>query len=66
MFYQKIVNMNKSGHCRQVFMTFGTGFRWPLVIVDRLLFRGSFSTKIVWAGFRVVIVVRRSLFGGGH
>ena len=59
--------MDKSGHCRQVFMTFGTGFRWPLVVVDRWsLFRGGFSTKISWAGFRVFVVDRWSLFGGGR
>ena len=59
--------MNKSGRCRQVFMTFGSRNRWPLVVVDRWsLFRGSFSTKIAWAGFRMVVVDRWSLFGGGR
>ena len=59
--------MDQNGCCRQVFMIFGTGFRWPLVVVDRWsLFRGSFSTKIAWAGFRVVAVDRWSLFGGGR
>ena len=38
-----------------------------LVVVDRWsLFGGSFSTKIAWAGFRVVVVARWSLFGGGR
>ena len=59
--------MTKSGRCRQVYMTFWIRFRWSLVVVDRWsLFRGSLSTKIAWAGFRVVVVDRWSLFGGGR
>ncbi len=47
-----MVKIYKSGRCGQVFMTFETGFKWPLVIVDRWsLFRGIFSAKIAWAGF---------------
>ncbi len=60
--------MIKSGRYRQVFMTVQTYFGWPLVVVDNRwsLFRGRFSTKIAWAGFRVVVVDRWSLFGGGR
>ena len=39
----------------------------PTLVVDRWsLFRGTFSTKIAWAGFRVVFVDRWLLFGGGR
>ena len=56
----------QNGH-KWSFMTFGTRFRWPLTVVDKWsLFRGSFSTKIAWVGFRVVVVGRWSLFGGGR
>ena len=59
--------MNKSGRCRQVYVSTLARFRWPLVVVDRWsLFRGRFSTKIAWAGFIVVVVDRWSLFGGGR
>ncbi len=59
--------MEKSGRCRQVFLSFWTRFRWPLVVVDRWsLFRGRITIKIAWAGFRVVVVDRWSLFGGGR
>ena len=59
--------MDRSGRCRQVYISIQARFRWPLVVVDRWsLFRGSFSTKIAWAGFRVVVVDRWSLFGGGR
>ena len=62
-----MVKMTKSGRCRQVNVSILVGFRWPLVVVDRWsLFRGSFSTKIAWAGIRVVVVDRWSLFGGGR
>jgi len=48
-------------------MTYGTRFKLPLVVVDRWsLFKGSFSTKIAWAGFRVVVVDRWSLYGVGR
>ena len=41
--------------------------KWPLVVVDRWsLSKGSFSTKITWAGFRVVVVERWSLLRGGR
>jgi hypothetical protein len=68
---QKKVSKNlkktKNGRCTQVFPSFGTRFRWPLAVVDRWsLFRGSFSTNFVWAGFGVVVVDRWSLFGGGR
>ena len=53
--------------CRQVFITFRTPIKWPVVVVDRwLLFRGSFSNKIVMALLKVVIVDRRLLFGVGR
>jgi hypothetical protein len=66
-FEQKYLNFVQDGRCRQVSMTFGTRFRWSLVVVDRWsLFRGSFSPKIALAGFRVVVVDRWSLFGGGR
>ena len=59
--------MSKSGRCRQVFVLFRTRFGWPLAVVDRWsLFRGRLSTKIAWAGFRVVVVDRWLLFGGGR
>ena len=62
---QKHLNFVQNGRCRQVSMTFATRFRRSLVVVDRWsLFRGSFSTKIAWAGFRVVVVGRWLLFGG--
>jgi hypothetical protein len=48
-------------------MKFRTTFRWSLVVVDRRpLFRGSFSNKFAWVGFRVTVVDRWSLFGGGR
>jgi hypothetical protein len=66
-FKQKHLNFVQDSHCRQVSMTFGTRFRWSLVVVDKWsLFRGSFSTKTAWAGFRVVVVDRWSLFGAGR
>jgi len=66
-FEQKHLNFVQDGCCRQVSMTFGTRYRWLLVVVDRWsLFRDSFSTKIAWAGLRVVVVDRWSLFGGGR
>ncbi len=38
-------------------MKFRTTFRWSLVVVGRWsLFRGRFSTKFAWAGFRVVLL----------
>ncbi len=59
---RKVFIIDKSGRCRQVFFHFWTRFRWPLVVVDRWsLFRGKLSTKIAWAGFRVVFVDRWSL-----
>ncbi len=54
-----MVKMDKRGRCRQVISTFMTRYRWSL-------FRGSFSAKFAWAGFRVVVVDRWSLFGGGR
>ena len=42
-----VKKIDKSGHCKQVFMTYETRFKWQLVTVGRgLLFGGSFSTKI--------------------
>ena len=70
IFHEKKINFvekDKSGCCTQVFITYGTRNKWPLALVDRWsLFRGNFSTKIVWAGFKVVVVDRWSLFGGGQ
>ncbi len=64
----KVLNLNflkkmaKNGRCGQVLMTFWTRFRWSLIIVDRWsLFRDIFSTRFAREGFRVVVVVRRSL-----
>ena len=55
-FHQKIVKMAKSGRCRQVNVSILVRFRWSLVVFDRWsLFRGSFSDKIAWSGFRVVV-----------
>jgi hypothetical protein len=49
------------------FHSFLTRFQWPLVAVDGWsLFKGRFSVKIAWAGFRVVVIDRWSLFGGGR
>ena len=63
-----MVEMDTSGRCIQVYKSIWARFRWPLVVVDRWsLFRGSFSTKIARAGFRVAVVVGRlSIFGGGR
>ena len=73
MSFYKSVNLNfhkkmsQSGRCGQVQVSILARFRWPLVVADRWsLFRGSFSTKIARAGFRVVVVDRCSLFGGGR
>ena len=64
---KKFFKMCQNGRCRQVFQPFWTTFKWPVAVVDRWsLFRGSFSTKIAMAGFRVVVVDRWSLFGGGR
>ncbi len=64
---KKYGKLGKNGCCGQVFITLGTIFRWSLVVVDRWsLFRGRFSTEIVWAGFGVVVVDRWSLFRGGR
>ncbi len=46
-----------SGCCRQVFCSFWIRFGWP-VLDTWSLFRGWFSTRIAWAGFRVVFVDR--------
>ncbi len=60
-------NSGKNGRCRQVYMIFWKSFRWSLAAVDTWsLFRGSFSNKIAWAEFRVVVVDRWLLFGGGR
>jgi hypothetical protein len=56
---QNMVKIEKSGRYTQVNKTILARFRWSL-------FRSSFSTKIAWAGFRVVVVDRWSLFGGGR
>ncbi len=59
-------NNHQNLHCRQVYLSFWTSFRWPLVVVDRwLLFVGRFSTLITWAVFRMAVVYRWSLFVGG-
>jgi hypothetical protein len=47
-------NLDKNDCCGQISMTFETIFWWSLAVVDRWsFFRGRFSTKTVWAGFRV-------------
>ncbi len=62
--FQIMVKMDKSGRCTQVNIKFQARFVWPLVAVDRwLLFRGCFSTKIAWAGFRVVVRTSLTLCG---
>ena len=62
-----MLNLAKNGRYRQVLLTFKARFKWSLAVVDRWsLFRGRFSAKFAWAGFRVVVVDRWSLFGGGR
>ncbi len=63
LFFKKFFSIiDKSGRYRQVLVNFRTRFRWSLVVVDRWsLFRGCFSTKFAWAGYRVVVVQRWSL-----
>ncbi len=60
----QIFKLCQDGRCRQVSVTFGTRFKWSLVVVDKWsLFRGRFSTIIVLAIFEVVVVYRWSLTG---
>ncbi len=44
-----------------------TCFGWALVVADRWsFFRGSYSIKIPWVGFRVVVVDMWPSFGSGR